>query len=118
MTYAAAAAAGVFPSRYQRPYQALRGLRAQPIWQPKELPLPLAAALTGLQGEWRVMREEGLRALGSFGIEPENLVDERTGGQWGEAAGTGAAAAAGEGGAWEQLLLYEGGSWLQVSPRD
>ena len=59
--YQAGVAAGVYLSRYQRPINAVPGLRAKPVWEVKET--GLKKALDKIRENWKVIRDEGLELM-------------------------------------------------------
>ena len=115
----------VFPSRWQRPKDHVRGLTAKPFWDVAELrPPAVVSAVQAMRSEWRAIREEGLlmlRAGGFFSPEPERLVDTNAGAGAVHNVTNGTGGAVGfqsndqqvEGveGGWDQLVLFDHGVW-------
>jgi len=90
--YSAGVAAGVYLSRYQRPINAVPGLRAKPVWEVKET--GLKKALDKIRENWKVIRDEGLELMKQrkrWRVDPGwvGLPDSR--GWWGEVAVKGVA---------------------------
>jgi len=90
--YQAGVAAGVYLSRYQRPINAVPGLRAKPVWEVKET--GLKKALDKIRENWKVIRDEGLELMKkrrTWRVDPGwvGLPDAR--GWWGEVAVKGVA---------------------------
>ena len=83
--YSAGELAGVYLSRYQRPINAVPGLRAKPVWTEKET--GLKESLDKIRENWRVIRDEGLELMKNrraWGVDPgwRGMKDSR--GWWGE----------------------------------
>ena len=53
--------AGVYLSRYQRPINAVEGLRAKPVWTDKET--GIKATLDKIRDNWQVIRDEGMELM-------------------------------------------------------
>ena len=53
--------AGVYLSRYQRPINAIEGLRAKPVWTDKET--GMKATLDKIRDNWQVIRDEGMELM-------------------------------------------------------
>ena len=59
--YQAGVGAGVYLSRYQRPINAVPGLRAKPVWEVKET--GLKKSLNKIKENWKIIRDEGLELM-------------------------------------------------------
>ena len=55
--YRAGVASGVYLSKYQRPINAVPGLRAKPLWEAKET--KVKKELDKIRENWKVIRDEG-----------------------------------------------------------
>ena len=83
--YQAGVMAGVYLSRYQRPINAVPGLRAKPVWTEKET--GLKESLDKIRENWRVIRDEGLELMKNrraWGVDPGWRGMKESRGWWGE----------------------------------
>ena len=83
--YQAGIKAGVYLSRYQRPINAIEGLRAKAVWTDKET--GMKATLDKIRDNWQVIRDEGLELMKNrrlWGVDPgwQGMTESR--GWWGE----------------------------------
>jgi len=83
--YTAGIEAGVYLSRYQRPINAIEGLRAKPVWTDRET--GFKDSLDKIRENWKVIRDEGQELMKDkriWGVDPgwRGLPSSR--GWWGE----------------------------------
>ena len=83
--YEAGIRAGVYLSRYQRPINAIEGLRAKPVWTDKET--GMKATLDKIRDNWQVIRDEGMELMKNkqlWGVDRgwQGMLGSR--GWWGE----------------------------------
>ena len=83
--YEAGTRAGVYLSRYQRPINAIEGLRAKPVWTDKET--GVKATLDKIRDNWQVIRDEGVELMKNkrlWGVDPGWQGMQGSRGWWGE----------------------------------
>ena len=83
--YQAGVLAGVYLSRYQRPINAVPGLRAKPVWTEKET--GLKESLDKIRENWKVIRDEGLELMKNrraWAVDPGWRGMKNSRGWWGE----------------------------------
>ena len=83
--YQAGELAGVYLSRYQRPINAVEGLRAQPVWTDKQT--GVKESLDRIRENWKVIRDEGLELMKdrrSWQVDPGWRGMKNSRGWWGE----------------------------------
>ena len=83
--YQAGELAGVYLSRYQRPINAVEGLRAQPVWTDRET--GVKESLDRIRENWKVIRDEGLELMKdrrAWGVDPGWRGMRKSRGWWGE----------------------------------